>query len=158
MGVPDCGSVLWVKFGKLYFGLWLWRRLCTPNVRWTCDFGQIHNLWYIRSQRWAEMVQFDTQLLFREYKGRSLWLSLEKRVFPSQLHVCGCATSGPLHAIMANGGGRKNPTHRGASLTTQYNNYYSLGSCCSFYAKGFVFEPGSEEEGLQQGKDWRPSK
>lgn len=34
-------------------------------------------------------------LLFQEYKGKSLWLFLEKGLLSSQLPICGGATSAP---------------------------------------------------------------
>lgn len=98
---------------------------------------------------------FSTQLPFGEYKGRSLWFSLEKGLLSSQLHVCGCATSGPPGAVMADGGGRKKQTQRGALLTTFCNKHYSLGSCCSSWTKGLVLESGNEEKDLQEGKGCR---
>lgn len=51
-----------------------------------CDFGRTWPLVYIHR---SAVVQFHTQLLFREYKRRNLWLSLEKGLLSSQPHVCG---------------------------------------------------------------------
>lgn len=62
------------------------------------EAGDLGRMWpsvYVHSQSWSAVVQVDTELLCREDKGNSSWLSLEKGLLSRQLPVHGGATSGP---------------------------------------------------------------
>lgn len=72
-------------------------------------------------------MQFDTELLCREDKGNSLWLSLEKGLLSRQLPVHGGAASGPTMQSQWMGVLEKNLTHRRALLTALYDNIIPWG-------------------------------